>query len=197
MKKTATASIRIAGIDEQRAVERDGGIDQIVLAGYALVVLGFSDAARLHQRRMQIEIVRHHRGAQNADGDIQIFIGDMRDQARQHVLHHRPTGPADFDEETSANHGDQSQHKAFDHANPEAGEPQQQQSVGRGKQHAEEQRNVEQQVQRDGRAQHFRQIAGRDGNLAEEPQGVGNGARIGFAAGLRQIALGDDAQSRA
>ena len=66
-----------------------------------------------------------------------------------------------------------------------------------GEQHAGQQRNVEQQVERDGRAQHFGQVAGRDGDFAEDPQRDVDGARIGFAAGLRQVAAGDDAQARA
>jgi hypothetical protein len=36
--------------------------------------------------------------------------------------------------------------------------------------HADQQRNVEQQVERDGRAQHFGQVAGRDGDFAQHPQ---------------------------
>ena len=61
----------------------------------------------------------------------------------------------------------------------------------------DEQRNVEQQVEPDGRAQHLGQVAGGDGDFAQHPQRQGDAPRIGFAAGLRQVAAGDDAQARA
>ena len=62
------------GIHDQRAVQRDHGIEQIEAAGFAPVRDASPDAPRLHQRRMQIEIVRHHRRAQNADGDVQAGV---------------------------------------------------------------------------------------------------------------------------
>ena len=67
--------------------------------------------------------------------------------------------------------------------------------VERGDQNARHQRKSEQQVQRDGRAQHFGKIAGRDGDFAERPQRVADGAGIGFAARLREVASRDDSQS--
>ena len=39
-----------------------------------------------------------------------------------------------------------------------------------GEQNAHQQRDVKQQIQRDGRAQHFGQIAGRDGDFAQNPK---------------------------
>ncbi len=62
---------------------------------------------------------------------------------------------------------------------------------------AGQQRNVEQEVQGDRRAQHFGQIAGDDGNFAQEPEREIDGARIGFAAGLGEVAAGDDSEPRA
>ena len=45
---------------------------------------------------------------------------------------------------------------------------------------------MEQEIEADGCAQHFGQVASDDGQLAEQPQGVRNTARIFIAAGLRQ-----------
>ena len=59
------------GIHQQGGIQRHHRIDQIVAAGGALTRIGVADLPGLHQRRMQVEIVRHHRGAQHADGDIQ------------------------------------------------------------------------------------------------------------------------------
>src|ERR1035441_4495200 len=119
---------------------------------------------------MQIEIVRHHRGAQDADSDVEIAVRDMRYQAWQHVLHRGPASPADLDEEASTDYRDQSQDETLDHANPKSGEPEQQQRVGSGENNAVEQGNMKQQVQRDGRAQHFSEIAGCDCNLTQKPK---------------------------
>ena len=42
----------------------------------------------------------------------------------------------------------------------------------------DQQRDMEQQVQPDGGAQHFRQVAGRDGDLAKPPEGQADATRI-------------------
>ena len=65
----------------------------------------------------------------------------------------RRLGPEDLDAEAGRHHRDQRQHERFDRADAEALEPQQQQRIGGGDQHADQQRNVEQQVEADGRAQ--------------------------------------------
>jgi hypothetical protein len=66
-----------------------------------------------------------------------------------------------------------------------------------GQHHARQQRNVEQQVERDGRAQHFGQVAGAMAISHRIHSATIDRARIRFAAGLRQIAAGDDAEARA
>ena len=92
--------------------------------------------------------------------------------------------------------GDQGDHECFDQ--PEAAPLQRQndQHVQRGDQHAGEQRQAEQEFQRDRRAQHFGKIARRDRDFAQHPQRERRAPRIVFAAGLRQIAAGDDAELR-
>ena len=59
------------GVHQQRRVERDRRIDQVEAAGAALGLVALADLPRLHQRRMQVEIVRHHGGAQDPDGDVE------------------------------------------------------------------------------------------------------------------------------
>ena len=66
------------GVHDQRAVQRDEGIDKVIPAGDFLFRGRFADAARLHQRGMQIEIVRHHRRAQHADGDVEAGVVQAR-----------------------------------------------------------------------------------------------------------------------
>src|SRR5689334_11131592 len=58
------------GIDEQRSVQRQGGTEQIETASRALLLDRFSDTARLHERRMQIKVMRHDRGAEDGHSDI-------------------------------------------------------------------------------------------------------------------------------
>ena len=60
------------GIHQQGAVQRHHA-NRSGCSGrrVRLSALGVADAARLHQRRMQVQIVRHHRGAQDADGHVQ------------------------------------------------------------------------------------------------------------------------------
>ncbi len=186
------------GVHEQRAVQRDGGIDQIEPAGRALFGLGLADAAGLHQRRMQIQIVRHHGGAQDSDRDVQILVRDVGNQSAAAV----PSPSA-----MPAHQISTKKHAAMIAISdstklsitriPRLVNHSSKQRIGRGEQHAVQQRNVEEQIQCDGRAQHFGQVAGRDRDLAQNPERIGNRPRIRFAAGLRQVALRHDSQTRA
>ncbi len=56
---------------------------------------------------------------------------------------------------------------------------------------------MEEKVQGDRRAEDLRQIAGDDGDFAKEPERQIDGSRIGFAAGLGEVAAGDDSEARA
>ena len=152
--------------------------------------------ARLHQRRVQVEVVRHHRRAQDADRHIQALAAQARHQARRH-LRDRRLRQQDLHEKTAADHRDQREHERLERADAQALQPQQQQRVGRGDHDAQQQRHAEQQVQPDGRPQHLRQVAGGDGDLAKHIQRIGHRPRIGFAARLRQVAPPHDAQPRA
>ena len=71
---------------------------------------------------------------------------------------------------------------------------QQQQHVEAGEEHADGERDVEQQVERDRRADHLGEVAGGDRDLAEDPETDRDRPRVVVAAGLREIASGDDAE---
>ncbi len=66
--------------------------------------------------------------------------------------------------------------------------------VERRQDHAPDQRQVEQQVQRDGGADHFREVARGDGDFAQQPQEDGDRPRVAVAAGLREVAAAGDAE---
>ena len=84
--------------------------------------------------------------------------------------------------------------KASSQRNPLVLQQQDQQHVERGKTDAPDQRDSEQQVQRDGRADYLGQVARRDRDLAQHPQHEADRPRIVVAARLRQIASGGDAE---
>ena len=70
----------MARVDEEREHQRhgriDGGeLDRLAFASRRLLVF-----ARLHDRRMQIKIMRHHRRAEDADGDVEHLL--VRDDSR-------------------------------------------------------------------------------------------------------------------
>ncbi len=59
------------GVDEEREAEGQGGIEDGVADGFAAIASGGAEGAGLHDAGVQIEIVRHHRGAEDADGDVE------------------------------------------------------------------------------------------------------------------------------
>ena len=145
---------------------------------------------------MQVEIVRHHGRAQNGDGGIEAPLVEPRHEAGKHADSFR-LGHENFRRETDRNDADQPEDDRFEIANAEFLQPKHEQRIERRECDRDQQRNMEQQIQRNGRAQHFRQVAGDDGDFTQEPERQINSARIGFAAGLGQIAARDDAEARA
>ncbi len=58
------------GVNKECAVERDHGVDQVEAQAGANAGRGAKDAARLNQRGVQVEVVRHDRRAENARCEI-------------------------------------------------------------------------------------------------------------------------------
>ena len=69
------------------------------------------------------------------------------------------------------------------------------QHVERREADAPDQRQAEEQVERDGRADDLGQIARRDRDLAEDPQHDRDRLRVAVAAGLREVASAGDAEA--
>ena len=115
--------------------------------------------------------MRHHRGADDADGDEHhSFLAQPR----------RKQGPTDFqklrlglrqdeefDEVASADSHHQQQNERFDGSHSEPLQGQQQQYIQPCDEHGPEERDVEHEVQRDSAAEHFGQVAGGNGNFAK------------------------------
>ena len=72
----------------------------------------------------------------------------------------------------------------------------QQEDIETGDDDGPEQGNVKHEVERDGAAEHFREIAGADGHFAKKPHWPARPARIPIAAALGQVFAGDDPEPR-
>ena len=59
------------GVDEQGQHQRDGAVGGGPADGVALALVGPLEPAGLHDRGMQVEIMRHHGRAEDADGDVE------------------------------------------------------------------------------------------------------------------------------
>ena len=81
LEKHRSGQDQDGGVHKQRAIQRHDGIDQVEPASGALFRFALADTPRLHQGRMQIEVMGHHRRAQDADRDVEAFAVQPRDQA--------------------------------------------------------------------------------------------------------------------
>ena len=88
---------------------------------------------------------------------------------------------------SSSDHG-------LDGPHPEPLQGQQQQHVQARDDDRPQQRNMEQQVEGDGAAQHLGQVAGADGHFAHQPVGPAGPAGIPVAAALGEVLAGHHAQ---
>ena len=133
---------------------------------------------------MQIEIVRHHGRAENADGDVEHFrIGhDLR--RRQ-----EPTQNSgdwwrrghDLNDEADRDHDQQSNHEGFEKAEALVHQKKQKERVERGDQCAGQQWNAEQELQGDRGADDLGEVAGDDRQFADRPQQEIDGTREGLS----------------
>ena len=147
--------------------------------------------AALHQRRMQIQVVRHHRRADDPDRHVNhsvcrkpgvISARPISQKAGLRLRQHE-----NLDEVADRDRHDQHQHDRLDRPHSEALQGQQQQHVQAGNDDGPEQRNVEQQIERDRAAEHFRQVAGADRQFAQQPVRPARPLRVPIAAALGQI----------
>ena len=160
LMKSADISATAESIDAKRIASR--------LALERVAVL-----ARLHDRRVQVQVVRHHRRAEDADRDVEhvrvaqdLGARDEADRDRRQVGPRQP----ELDRERPGDQHDQRDDERLDVAEAAVLQEQHDQHVERREADAPDQRQAEQQVERDGRADHFGEIAGGDRDLAEDPQ---------------------------
>src|SRR5215469_648090 len=148
---------------------------------------------------MQIKVVGHHGGTDDADGDVDHpGVTDVRDQQRVTELEETRLGLGkneDVDEVAASDGGDQNQDDGFDGTHAEALQAEQEKHVEPGDDDSPEQGDVKEKIEGDSAAQNFGEIAGADGNFTHQPVGPAGPGGIPVAAALGQVLAGDHAQA--
>ena len=177
-------------------VESDGGeLDRLALGRQC-----FRNCACLHDGRVQVEIVRHHRCAKDAHGEIQhLRIAHDLHRRREAEDDLAPVGIGQRHLHTEA-HGDNQQgryHEGFDPAEANVLQIKDEEHVERRDEHADLERNAEQQVEADRRADHFGEVGGADGDLGQQPKHVADRLGERVAARLGKVASRGEAETGA
>ena len=137
--------------------------------------------------------MRHHRRTQHGDRDVKAVAVDARNQSRDHAREFRARHE-NLGRKAQRDHGNQRQYHGFQITNAHLLQAEHQQRIESRDSHRDQQGNVEEKIEGDGRAQHLRQIARHNRNLAQNPERYVDAARIRFAASLGEIPPGDDPQ---
>ena len=166
------------GVDEERRHQRDRRIDGRKANRLGLARMAVDVPPRLDDRRVQVEVVRHHRRAEDAERDVEhVRIREhlgARNESGQHANRIRPR-QRQFHGEACRDRHDQRDDQRLDVAKPLVLQEEHDEDVERRQRDAPDERETKQQVQRDRRADHFGQIAGRNRDLAENPQPIVTG----------------------
>ena len=141
--------------------------------------------------------MRHHGGAQNAEGEIKhVGVGEDFGRRREAAHHVAPVriGQSNLNAETNGDDGQQRDDESLHPAEPDRLQVEDQEDIERRDQHADLKRQTEEKIEADGGSDHLREIGGADGKLRERPQHPSDGLRKSIAAGLRQITAAADGQ---
>ena len=185
-------------VDEERRHQRDRGIDRRVADRFGLARRRVGVLPRLHDRGVQIEVVRHHRGAEDADGDVQHLRVAQDAAARDEAGGDRGEIGArepHLDGERPGDGQDEPDDERFDVAEAAVLQEEDDEDVERRQRDAPRERHVKEEVERDGGADDFGEVARRDGDLAEHPEDDRDRTRVAVAARLRQVASAGDAEA--
>ena len=142
---------------------------------------------------MQVEVVRHHGGSDDADGDVQGLAIELR---RYQPAEHIQRGGIHDEHLAQEGHADERHERDDQHLqHPHAAvhEEEDEQGIQGADKHAPKHRDPEEEMQADGHADHFGQVARRDGHFGQDVQRDVHDRRIGMPAGLREIQPADDA----
>src|SRR5438046_9304798 len=174
-------------VDEQSEHKRGARIEGGELDRLAPALRRLLELARLHDGRVQVKIMGHHSRAKNADADVKHFL--ICDDAwignkPQEDASRAGLGKDQFSGKTTSDGGDKSDHNSLDIAKAFCLQIQHQEHIGRSNDATPHQRNSEEKLQPDGRADNLRQIASSDGELAKNPEKQDGRSRVVIATGL-------------
>ena len=199
--------LRMAGVERARRHHHHRHIDQAgdrqrdddfavgEFQHHAPVVVAVSRHPRLGQAGMQIDGVRHHGGADDADREQQRFgVGKLRRDGMKQRRRPIDRRNEHLDDVAKADNADDRADDQLER--PEAELLAHQQAVGddRGDDHPGKQRQMEEQSESDGTAKEFGEIGRHSGNLADNPHRPNHRPGKVIAAQFGEVAAGDDAE---
>ena len=133
------------GVDEERETESEGRIEDGVTKGFAALLRLETEGARLHEARVEIEIVRHHGRAKDSDGDVEHFLVAEKIEARNKAARRlvpKRARKKDFVGEAGSDGEDQSDDKRFEQTKSAPLQQKHDENVHRRENDAEKKRNV-------------------------------------------------------
>ncbi len=185
------------GVDEEREGERDGGVGEGEAHRLAPPLRVLVVLPRLHDGGVEVEVVRHHRRAEDAHRDVEHLRVLDDPAARQEAARDpRDVGPRleDLEEEAHARGGDEGDDERLEEPEALVLQEQDDEHVERRDRDAEREGDAEEEIERDRGPDHLGEVAGGDGQLAEDPERERDGLRVVVAARLGEVAAGDDAE---
>ena len=177
-------------VHQKRDRQRQHRIDRVEFDRPADSWLARLQLPRLDESRVQVKVVRHDRGADDAYGnDDHALLAEPRRQ--QSPAHLREIGMGlrqnkNFDEKTNPNGEDENQDDRLNEPHPQSLQGQQQQHIEGGNEDGPRQRNAKEEIDGHRAAQHFSQVASANGNLTGEPVRPARPRRVEVAARLGQ-----------
>ena len=184
-------------VNKEREHEGDSRIDGGEFDRLAFAFGRLLEHPRLHNRRVQVKIMRHHGRAKNANADVEHSL--IHDDARagdesKHDARKVRLGEDQLGGEAAADGHDQRDHKSFDITEAFGLEIKYREHVQRSNDAPPYQRKAKKKLQPDGGADYFRQVACGDSDFAENPERPHGRRRIVIATRLGEVAASGDAK---
>jgi len=143
--------------------------------------------------------VGHDGGADDADGDVE-HAGLAKAGAEESAAEFEKVGAGlredeDFQAVAGGDGGDEDEDDGFDHADVEMLEGEEKEDVEASNDDGPQHRDVEHEVEGDGAAEDFGEVAGADGDFAGDPVGPAHPGGEPVAAGLGEVLFDNDAEA--
>ena len=184
-------------VDQAGDRHRDQHVDpRVAVEGPSLVVV-LRDDPVLRQRGVQVDHMRHHRRADDADGEqhglVALEVGN--DRMLRHGSERRMRQPQ-LAEVADADHGDERRDHGFERAEAEALQSEDQERDHARQHRGREKRDPKQQLQAERGTEELREVGRHRNQLSLHPERNRRTTREPLAADLRQVAPRRDAELR-